>query len=74
MKIDKKTIDNILKLNDDQLWGVIQILLTRSGYDNLKGIQRPKDMSVIRKTLSNLSESDIERAMELLKKGKNNGK
>ncbi|MBQ3590034.1 MAG: hypothetical protein II980_06265 [Clostridia bacterium] len=74
MKIDKKTIDAILKLNDDQLWSVIQILLTRSGYDNLKGIKRPADMSVIRKTLSNLSDSDIERAMELLKKGKANGK
>lgn len=74
MKIDKKTIDNILKLDDDQLWSVIQILLKRSGYDNLKGIQRPKDMSAIRKALSNLSESDIERAMELLKRGKNNGK
>ena len=74
MKIDKKTIDNILKLDDDQLWSVIQILLKRSGYDNLKGIQRPKDMSAIRKALSNLSESDIERAMELLKRGNNNGK
>ena len=74
MKIDKKTIDSILKLNDDQLWAVIQMLLTRSGYDNLKGIKRPEDMSVIRKTLANLNDTDIERAMELLKKGKSNGK
>ena len=74
MKIDKKTIDSILKLNDDQLWAVIQMLLKRSGYDNLKDLKRPEDMSIIRKTLANLSDSDIERAMDLLKKGKNNGK
>lgn len=74
MKIDKKTIDSILKLNDDQLWSIIQILLKRSGYENLKEIKRPDDMSIIRKTLSNMSDSDITRAMELLKKGNHNGK
>jgi len=74
MKIDKKTIDNLLKLNDDQLWGVIKIMLSRSGYENLKSVERPKDMNALRSTLSSLNEDDISRAMELLKKGKNNGK
>lgn len=74
MKIDKKTIDNLLKLNDDQLWGVMKFMLSRSGYDNLKGIERPKDMSALRSTLSSMNEQDLSRAMELLKKGKGNGK
>lgn len=74
MKIDKKTIDSILKLNDDQLWSVIKMMLTRSGYDNLKDLKRPADMTALRQTLASMSDSDIERAMDLLKKGKVNGK
>ena len=73
MKIDKGTIDNLLKLNDEQLWGVIKIMLSRSGGDYFKSIEKPKDMSKLRDTLSKLTDSDIARALELLKKGKNNG-
>ncbi len=70
MKIDKKTIDKVLKLNDDGLWSVIQMIIAKSGVSSLKNIERPKDMSKIRDTLSKLTDEDIERAMLLLKKGK----
>ncbi|MBO5356668.1 MAG: hypothetical protein J6A95_02775 [Clostridia bacterium] len=70
MKIDKKTIDKILKLNDDGLWSVIQMIIAKSGVSSLKSIERPKDMSKIRDTLSKLTDEDIERAMQILKKGK----
>ncbi len=73
MKINKGTIDNLLKLNDEQLWSVIKLMLSRSGGDSFKGMEKPKDMGKLRETLSKLTESDIERALELLKKGKNNG-
>ena len=73
MKIDKSTIDNLLKLNDEQLWSVIKIMLSRSGGDSFKCIERPQDMTKLRQTLSSLTDSDIERALELFKKGKNNG-
>ncbi len=69
MKIDKKTIDNVLKLNDDQLWNVIKLIISKSGVNGIKGMERPKDMSKIRDTLSRLSDEDIERAMKLFKKG-----
>lgn len=69
MKIDKKTIDNILKLNDDQLWNVIKIIISKSGINSVKGIERPKDMTKIRETLSRLEDEDIERALRLFKKG-----
>lgn len=72
MKIDKKTIDTLLNLNDDQLWSVFKMFLSKSGYDSMKKLERPKDMSVLRDTLAKLSDSDIERAIELLK-GKSNG-
>ena len=70
MKIDKKTIDKVLKLNDDGLWTVIQMIIAKSGVSSLKNIERPKDMTKIRETLSKLTDEDIERAMNLLKKGK----
>ena len=74
MKIDKKTIDALLKLNDDQLWNVIQMLLFKSGNEDLKAIKRPDDMSQIRTALATMSEKDLEKAMELLKKGSKDGK
>ena len=70
MKIDKKTIDKILKLNDDGLWSVIQLIIARSGISGLKGMEKPRDMSKIRDTLGKLTDEDIERAIQLLKKGK----
>lgn len=70
MKIDKNAIDKILKLNDDGLWSVIQIIISKSGVKGLKNMERPKDMTKIRETLSKLTDEDIERAMELFKKGK----
>ena len=71
MKIDKKTVDKILTLNDDQLWKIIQAVASRSGID--KSLERPKDMSKIRSTLSSLSEDDVTRITELFKKGKLDG-
>lgn len=70
MKIDKKAIDKILKLNDDALWSVIQMIISKSGVSGLKSIEKPKDMSKIRDTLGKLTDEDIERAMQILKKGK----
>lgn len=73
MKIDKGTIENLLKLNDEQLWSVIKLMLSRSGGDSFKNIEKPKDMDRLRDTLGKLTDTDIERALELLKKGKNHG-
>ena len=70
MKIDKKAIDKILKLNDDALWSVIQMIISKSGVSGLKSIEKPQDMSKIRDTLGKLTDEDIERAMQILKKGK----
>lgn len=69
MKIDKSTIDKILKLNDDGLWSVIQMIISKSGVSGLKDIKRPKDMTKIRQTLSKLTDEDISRAITLLKRG-----
>ncbi len=73
MKIDKKMIDRVLTLNDDQLWKTIQLVASKSGLNTVKSLERPKDMTKIRNTLSGLSEEDIARVTEIIKKGKGNG-
>lgn len=73
MKIDKKMLDQILTMNDDQLWKTIQLVASKSGLNSAKNLERPKDMSKIRNTLSEINDEDISRISELIKKGKNNG-
>lgn len=73
MKIDKKMIDKVLSLNDEQLWKTIQLVASKSGLNTVKNLEKPKDMSKIRSTLSGLNDEDITRVTELIKKGKNNG-
>ena len=73
MKVDKKMIDMVLKLNDDQLWKTIQMMGAKSGFKAIKDMDKPADMSKIRNTLSNLSDDDISRITEIVKKGKENG-
>ncbi len=71
MKIDKSTIDKVLKMNDDQLWKTIQYVAKKSGNVSVSELERPKDMSKIRQTLSALSDEDIQNAIEMMKRGKN---
>lgn len=72
MKIDKGTIDRVLKMDDDQLWKTIQYVAKRSGQESFYNMERPKDMTKIRQTLSLLSEEDIQRAVNMMKRGNKN--
>ena len=74
MKIDKSTIDKVLKMNDDQLWRVIQYVAKKSGQGELAAAQKPSDMSKIRTTLASLTDSEIENAIKLMKERKNERK
>ena len=69
MKIDKGTINMLLKMNDDRLWSTLKFALSRSGNDIFKDMQRPADMSKLRSVLGGLTDEDISRACELLEKG-----
>lgn len=74
MKIDKNTIDKVLTMNDDQLWKTIQYVAKKSGNEEFSNLKKPDDMGKIRQTLSMLSEDDINRAINTLKRGKENGR
>ena len=55
MKINKKMIDAVLKLNDEQLWNAIQAVAKKTGSDTISTMEKPNDMSKIRNTLSSLN-------------------
>ncbi len=74
MKIDKNTIDKVLKMNDDQLWRVIQYVGKKSGQTELSSMEKPSDMSKIRGALASLTDSEIEAAMKVMKERKNERK
>ncbi len=69
MKIDKNTINMLLKMSDERLWSTLKFALSRSGNDFVKDLKRPEDISKLREVLSRLTDEDIERVSELLSKG-----
>ncbi len=73
MKIDKATVDRLLKQNDEQLWRTVQMIATSGGL-NLSSVSRPKDLTKLRAALSGLTDGDIKRATEILESYKRNGK
>ena len=72
MKIDKKMIDMLLKMNDEQLWTTIQLIGSKSGVERLHSMEKPKDMAKIRSALSQLTDEDITKAIEIMKGNKSN--
>ena len=73
MKIDKNTVDKLLRQNDDQLWRTVQMIAAQGGV-NLAGVSRPRDMTKLRSALSTLTDGDIKRAMEIVASYKRTGK
>ena len=73
MKIDKATVDKLLKQNDEQLWRTIQLIASGSGM-NLNGVKRPADLSKLRSALSTMTDGDIRRATEIIESYKRTGK
>lgn len=66
MKIDKKTVDMLLTMNDDQLWQALRTVAAASGMKGLIPAERPKDLSKFRALLGTVNDSDLSRAMELM--------
>ncbi|MBO5374794.1 MAG: hypothetical protein J6A54_05045 [Clostridia bacterium] len=70
MKIDKNTINMLLKMSDDRLWSTLKFAMSRSGNDIMKDLKQPEDLSKLREVLAGLTDDDIDRVSELLEKGK----
>ncbi len=66
MQIDRKAVNRMLNLNDEQLKNVIRSLADNAGLD-LSGFQiSPDDINSIRRALASATDEDIARAAEQL--------
>ncbi len=64
MQLDKKSIDRLLKLNDDQFRLVIGKMLTEYGVDVSRVPLATMDLSALRAVLQMASEGDISRLIQ----------
>ncbi|MBP3667452.1 MAG: hypothetical protein J6K29_10450 [Clostridia bacterium] len=65
MQLDKKSLDRLLKLNDDQLRGVLGKLLAEYGVDVSRVPLGQMDMTALRTVLSAATDEDIARFVQM---------
>ena len=73
MKIDKKGLDRLIKLNDDQLRRVLAGLLSEYGIDPATVPLAQFDMDALRSVLKTATEEDIQRMLASLPNGRGGG-
>ena len=74
MQLDQKSLDRLLKLNDDQLRGVLGKLLSEYGVDVSRVPLQQMDMTALRAVLSAATDEDITRFMQMLGGGASGGR
>ena len=70
MKLDKNAIQMITRMSDDHLWKIICALGVSSGIDLSSVRVGPKELEKVRLALGQMTDSDIDRAMEIISKAK----
>lgn len=74
MQLDQKSLDRLLKLNDDQLRGVLGKLLAEYGVDVSRVPLQQMDMTALRAVLSAATDEDISRFVQMLGGGASGGR
>lgn len=67
MQLDKKSLDRLLRLNDDQLRAVLAKLLTEYGVDVSRVPLAGMDMSALRRLLESATDEDIDRFLQMFR-------
>ncbi len=66
MQLDRKSLDRLLRLNDDQLRGVLGKLLAEYGVDVSRVPLQQMDMTALRAVLAAATEEDISRFLQMM--------
>lgn len=66
MQINKTLLDQLLSLDDQTLSRTIMLLADAAGIDRRSAIAAVSDLRLVRSSLSNASDSDIEKAVSML--------
>lgn len=72
VKIDKKTLDVLTSLPDDQFVGMLRLFGSSAGIDIKSKNFSHEEVEKLRLTLRSLSENDVNRAMEIYEQYKRN--
>lgn len=67
MQLDKKSLDRLLRLNDDQLRTVLGRLLNEYGVDTTRVPLAGMDMTALRRVLESATDEDIERFLQMFR-------
>jgi hypothetical protein len=67
MQLDKKSLERLLKLNDDQLRGVLGKLLAEYGVDVSRVPLAQMDMTALRAVLGAATEGDIANFLQMFR-------
>ncbi|MBQ4112358.1 MAG: hypothetical protein IJD38_06155 [Clostridia bacterium] len=65
MQLDKKSLERLLKLNDDQLRGVLGKLLAECGVDVSRVPLAHMDMTALRAVLAAATERDVANLLQM---------
>ncbi len=68
MKLDKTALDRILSLDDETLKKTIMTLAGKAGIDQKTAESAASNLRLVRQSLSNATDSDIDKAMSMLGK------
>ena len=66
MQLDRRSLDRLLKLNDEQLRGVLGKLLAEYGVDVSRVPLQQMDMTALRGVLSAATDEDISRFLGMM--------
>ena len=66
MQLDKKSLERLLKLNDEQLRGVLGKLLAEYGVDVSRVPLAQMDMKALRGVLAAATEEDVARFLQMM--------
>ena len=66
MELNKKTVDNLLRLDDRALQQKVKDIAVATGVDARKADNATKDVRKIRRKLENITDADIRRAIDAL--------
>ena len=69
MKLDRKTLNKLLAMNDAQLRAVMEKLATEYGLDLSAFHVREGDMPALRRAIANATDEDLVKLAEQLQRG-----
>jgi hypothetical protein len=74
MQLDRKSLDRLLRLNDEQLRGVLGKLLAEYGVDVSRVPLQQMDMTALRAVLSSATDEDVSRFLQMMGGASGGGK